>query len=62
MRPAELLRALQDAPGYGQSWWAPEQNAFVCRHFGGDDAQLELETDSRRERATRVFLSLGKLP
>lgn len=62
MTPQALLEALSDAPGYGQSWWAPRQNTFICRHFGADDAEVELETDSRRERATRVFLSLGKLP
>lgn len=62
MNPEHLLRSLMDAPGYGESWWAPEQNAFVCRHFGADHTEIELETDTRRERATRVFLYLGKLP
>lgn len=61
LMPKELLEAARQTPGYGSSWWAPEREAFVCRHFG-DDVKLELETDTRRERATQVFLSLGKLP
>jgi hypothetical protein len=58
---AVLESVLRDAPGFGESWWSPERDALVCRHFNQPDAVVELESDTKRERATRVFLHLGKL-
>lgn len=52
---------LRGAPAYGRDWWSPAKDSLVCRHMGNPDATIELETDQRRERATRVFLSLGEL-
>jgi len=62
MKPDELLRMVsREAPGFGKSWWAPSCDAFVCRHYNEPTAVVELETDTRRERATQVFLHLGEL-
>jgi hypothetical protein len=52
---------LRDAPAFGKEWWSPTKDALVCRHMGDPNATVELETDQRRERATRVLLSLGEL-
>lgn len=53
--------SLKSAPQYGLQWWAPARDALICRHVGKPGAVIELETDQERERATRVFLSLGEL-
>jgi hypothetical protein len=54
-----LDEVLRGAPGFGESWWSPKRDALVCRHYNDPNAVVELETDERRERATRVFLHLG---